>query len=173
VYNSIAAEFKISAATPAKVVYARDTRASGSRLVNALVAALDAAETISTDYKISTTPQLHYYTCCLNTANAEIPYGTPTEQGYYEKMADAYLRSMKHVAGTTGHVTVDCANGVGGPKLNELLKYLPQKGADKYLDIRVVNDEVHKPDALNVQVCRTTGFRCSEVSISTGQLLIH
>lgn len=50
-----------------------------------------------------------------------------------------------------GHVTVDCANGVGGPKLRELLKSLPDS-SDGGVEIKVVNDEVHKPEVLNVQV---------------------
>ena len=50
-----------------------------------------------------------------------------------------------------GGVTVDCANGVGGPKLRELVKYLPTT-AEGGLDIKVVNDDVVKPDRLNYQV---------------------
>ena len=143
-------ELKINANNTAQVIFARDTRASGSRLVACLAAALDATGTQYTDHKILTTPQLHYLTRCLNTAGRPDEYGEPSEKGYYEKLTDAFKRAMKHRE-TTGHVIVDCANGVGGPKLNELLKYLPSR-ADGGIDIKVVNDEVHKPENLNMQV---------------------
>lgn len=52
-----------------------------------------------------------------------------------------------------GSVTVDCANGVGGPKLRELIKYLPSP-SEGGLEIKVVNDDVVKPERLNYQVRR-------------------
>ena len=147
-------ELSISATTKPKVVFARDTRASGSRLVAALVAALEATDTDYTDYKLLTTPQLHYVTRCLSTKGSDYAYGEPTEQGYYEKLAAAFQTAMKGKT-FTGGVTVDCANGVGGPKLNEFLKYLP-KASEGGLDIKVVNDDVLKPDRLNHQVSHPT-----------------
>ena len=77
-------------------------------------------------------------------------FGEPTEEGYYQKMANAFKKVM---SGRTikGHVTVDCANGVGGPKLRQLLKYLPSS-KDGGLDINVVNDDVITPSALNYDV---------------------
>lgn len=50
-----------------------------------------------------------------------------------------------------GSVTVDCANGVGGPKLDELIKYLPSPSQGG-LEIKVVNDDVLRPERLNHQV---------------------
>jgi phosphoacetylglucosamine mutase len=149
-YQNIQKELTINASVQPKVVYARDTRASGPRLVAALEDGLKAAGAESTDYKLLTTPQLHYITRCINTKGSPYDYGEPTEQGYYNKLADAFKRAMK---GRTcdGGLTVDCANGVGGPKLNEFLKVLPS-AADGGLDIKVVNDDVLKPDMLNHQV---------------------
>jgi phosphoacetylglucosamine mutase len=82
----------------------------------------------------------------VNSANA---YGEPTEKGYYEKLSVAFKQAMKHRK-TSGPVTVDCANGVGGPKLRELIKYL-SSAKDGGIDIKVVNDDVLNPEALNVQ----------------------
>lgn len=135
---------------PAKVVFARDTRASGPALVKALKAALDAIGAEYKDYGHLTTPQLHYMVRCINTANTPYAFGEPTEQGYYEKMANAF-KTVMHGRTITGPITVDCANGVGGPKLQELIKYLPS-GAQGGIDIRVVNDDVLKPEALNFDV---------------------
>lgn len=149
-YNNLAKQQKVRSDTKARVIFARDTRASGSTLVAALVAGLQATDVELEDYKILTTPQLHYLVRCDNTKGTQYAYGEVSETGYYEKLSDAFKGAM---AGKTsqGHVVVDCANGVGGPKLREIIKYLPDasKGG---VDIKVVNDEVHKPEMLNVSV---------------------
>ena len=143
-------ELSIDTDTKSRVVFARDTRASGSRLVAALVEALQATGTEHTDYKLLTTPQLHYVTRCINTKGSPYEYGEATEQGYYEKLSTAFKKAMKGRK-FDGGVTVDCANGVGGPKLAQLVKYLPT-AADGGLDIKIVNDDVHQPERLNHQV---------------------
>lgn len=148
-YKSLAAKNRIDLNAPAHVVFARDTRASGSRLAACLTDALVASEAKFTDYKILTTPQLHYMVRCINTNGTEEEYGEPTEKGYYEKLSGAFKLAMKNKK-PSGALTVDCANGVGGPKLVELIKYLPPK--DESLDIKVVNDNVLNPDSLNVEV---------------------
>lgn len=149
-YESLIKELNIKTSIKPHVVFARDTRASGSRLVVALVEALKVTDTEYTDYKLLTTPQLHYITRCLNTRGSAYDYGEPTEQGYYEKLAKAFNIAMKG-GKFTGGVTVDCANGVGGPKLAQLMKYLPS-ASEGGLDIKVVNDDVLKPERLNYQV---------------------
>ncbi|KAK5464580.1 Phosphoacetylglucosamine Mutase [Exophiala xenobiotica] len=144
---------------PAKVVFARDTRASGPYLVTALKAALDAVKVEYTDYGIMTTPQLHYIVRCVNTMNSPYAFGEPTEQGYYEKMAKAF-KTLMYGRTIQGSITVDCANGVGGPKLKELIKYLPN-GKEGGIDIKVVNDDVVRPEALN--------FECGADYVKTKQ----
>ncbi|KAK2765596.1 Phosphoacetylglucosamine Mutase [Arachnomyces sp. PD_36] len=146
-YDKLIKEIEIDTDKPARVVFARDTRASGSRLVGVLTAALKATNVEFVDFKYLTTPQLHYIVRCKNTLGTQYEYGQPTEQGYYEKLADAFKRVMKGRS-TTGTVTVDCANGVGGPKLRELVKYLPS-AKDGGVDIKIVNDDVIKPESLN------------------------
>jgi len=149
-YNKLAYDLKVNLDNPARVIYGRDTRASGSSLVASLVDALKAVNTEYTDYKILTTPQLHYLVRCINTKGTQYAYGDVSEQGYYEKLASAFKQAMQGKK-CSKFVTVDCANGVGGPKLRELLKYLP--GPDEGgIDIRVVNDDILKPESLNVQV---------------------
>lgn len=139
-------EIDVNMANPARVVFARDTRASGSRLVSVLNAALTATEVEFIDFKYMTTPQLHYVVRCKNTLGTQYEYGEPTEQGYYEKLAAAFKKVMKGIK-VQGSLTVDCANGVGGPKLRDLIKYL-----DSALEIKVVNDDVINPDSLNFDV---------------------
>jgi len=146
-YNSLAAQFKIDLATPAKVIYGRDTRPSGHSLVASLSDALRATNTELVDYKILTTPQLHYLVRCTNTEGTPLSYGETSEAGYYKKLAEAFTRALggKKVQGT---LTVDCANGVGGPKLTEFLKYIPRDKCP--FDVKVVNDDVLRPEVLNL-----------------------
>ena len=140
----------------ARVVFGRDTRASGPQLVAALKAGLDASGCEHTDYNLLTTPQLHYITRCLNTKGTPYDYGDPTELGYYEKTAAAFKEAIGGKK-FKGGVTVDCANGVGGPKLRELIKHLPPP-SEGGLEIKVVNDDVARPERLNHQVRLQTSF---------------
>jgi phosphoacetylglucosamine mutase len=148
-YHEVAAKYKIDLSIPARVVVARDTRASGSRLLGCLLDGLKGAGAEEKDYGFLTTPQLHYMVRCLNTEGTKDAYGVPTEKGYYEKFGAAFKTALKGKK-PSGHLTVDCANGVGGPKLTELIKYLPPK--EEGLEIVVVNDNVIKPESLNVDV---------------------
>ena len=149
-YTKLAADLKVPSKAKARVIYARDTRASGSRLLACLKAALDATEVEHTDYKLLTTPQLHYLVRCVNTLGTQYEYGDVSEEGYYKKISSAFKLAMKHRK-SNGAVVVDCANGVGGPKLRELLKYLPSK-EEGGIEIKVINDDVLKPESLNMQV---------------------
>ncbi|KAJ5710018.1 Phosphoacetylglucosamine mutase [Penicillium malachiteum] len=157
VYEQLAKEIEVDMGNPARVVFARDTRASGSRLVGVLNAALTATEVEFIDFKYMTTPQLHYIVRCKNTLGTQYEYGEPSEQGYYEKLATSFKKVMRGVK-VQGSLTVDCANGVGGPKLRELIKVLDAAGG---LDIKVVNDDVINPDALN--------FNCGADYVKTKQ----
>ncbi|KAG6012898.1 hypothetical protein E4U54_007236 [Claviceps lovelessii] len=146
-YKALAAELKIDLHSPGRVVYARDTRPSGHTLALALAAALDATAIEYTDYKILTTPQLHYITRCINTEGTPKAYGEPTEVGYYKKFADAFVRALRGKK-IDGKLIVDCANGVGGPKFSEMLKYIPKDVTG--LHVKIVNDDVLRPELLNL-----------------------
>ena len=150
-YEKLSSDLKVNPNAPARVIFARDTRASGSRLVACLVDALEATGAEYTDYKLLTTPQLHYLVRCVNTKGSQWEYGEVSETGYYEKLSTAFKQAMGHRK-ANGSVTVDCANGVGGPKLKELIKYLPKANEPGGIDIKVVNDDVLTPENLNVQV---------------------
>ena len=132
---------------PANVIFARDTRPSGARLVKALTAALDATGVKYTDYGLLTTPQLHYLVRATNTQNTKYPYGEVSEEGYYKKIGDGFKRAM-YGARPNGSVTVDCANGIGAPALKKMLKYLPSE-KEGGITIRIVNDDTDNPEILN------------------------
>lgn len=157
VYQKLQADLKIAPDTPSRVIFGRDTRPSGASLVESLVDALVATETEYKDYGFLTTPQLHYLTRCVNTEGTINSYGEVSEQGYYKKLADAFVRANKGMK-FDGSVTVDCANGVGGPKLTAFLKYLP-KSSDGGLEIKIINDDILKAEILNHDVSRLS--RCT------------
>jgi len=150
IYQKLESTLKIDPKTIARVIFARDTRSSGPKLVTALVDALEATGTEYTDYRTLTTPQLHYLTRCTNTEGTPQSYGEVSEKGYYEKLSSAFKRAMKGKK-PVGSITVDCANGVGGPKLAELVKYIP-KASEGGIDIKIVNDDVLKAESLNHEV---------------------
>ncbi|KAK0731121.1 N-acetylglucosamine-phosphate mutase-like protein [Lasiosphaeris hirsuta] len=147
IYNCLATDLKIDLKIPAKVIYGRDTRPSGHKLITALASALDATNTEHVDYKLLTTPQLHYLVRATNSEGTPLSYGKVSEVGYYEKLASAFVRAMKGKK-IDGTLTVDCANGVGGPKLHEFLKYIPKDKVN--FDVKVVNDDVLRPEVLNL-----------------------
>jgi phosphoacetylglucosamine mutase len=149
-FFKLADQLKITLKSPGKVIAGRDTRPSGITLVQALSDACAATNTAYVDYKVLTTPQLHYLTRCVNTEGLPTSYGEVSEAGYYKKINSAFERAM-HGKKITGSVTVDCANGVGAPKLHELLKVLdPSKKTG--LECKVVNDDVLRPEVLNLDV---------------------
>ncbi|KAH8905376.1 n-acetylglucosamine-phosphate mutase [Coniochaeta sp. PMI_546] len=145
-YTKIVEAFRITSKTPAKVIYGRDTRPSGHKLIGALVDSLIATDSEYVDYKILTTPQLHYLVRATNTEGTDLSYGEVSEAGYYKKLVDALARAMKGRK-INGSVTVDCANGVGGPKLWEFIKHVQGRVP---IDIKVVNDDVLRPEVLNL-----------------------
>ncbi|KAF3922974.1 hypothetical protein ABW20_dc0102612 [Dactylellina cionopaga] len=143
-YEQIEKQHEIKSGVEARVVYGCDTRESSPALVQALHEALNAVGALSNSYGTVTTPQLHYVVRCLNTQNTEHAYGEPTLVGYYEKISAAFNQLMDKKP--TQMVTVDCANGVGGPKLRELNKYLSDS-----IHITITNDDTETFSKLNSQ----------------------
>jgi phosphoacetylglucosamine mutase len=169
-YEQLETALKIKPDVTANIIFARDTRESGQALVSALADGLEAVGTSYVDNGILTTPQLHYAVRCINTKGTPYEYGEPTEVGYYEKLAAAYKKVMKGRK-STGSVTVDCANGVGGIKLADLIKYLPSP-EEGGVDIKIVNSDAWLPERLNSQVCEIpllrTRFALSNVLSKCG-----
>ncbi|KNC97944.1 phosphoacetylglucosamine mutase PCM1 [Spizellomyces punctatus DAOM BR117] len=137
---------QIDLSNEAVVIVGRDTRPSGEALVAALTDGVQALGGKITDYGLTTTPQLHYLTRCLNTQGTPDAYGEPSEQGYYRKLAEAFKRivSGKPKLST---IYVDAANGIGAPALHKLAKVL----TDDLLSVQVVNDDTATPTKLNHQ----------------------
>ncbi|KAJ2895857.1 hypothetical protein IWW38_002190 [Coemansia aciculifera] len=129
----------------AKVAYARDTRPSGPLLQKALEDGLAALDVDAANFGIVTTPQLHYFVRCLNTANSTSPYGEPTEAGYNKKYGQAFLRLVEgKPLPSTLHI--DAANGVGAPQVLKLAEAI----GSPYFNIDVQNSDTATLGKLNI-----------------------
>jgi phosphoacetylglucosamine mutase len=144
--NSLIAKYKIDLTAPSKVVYGHDTRPSCASLVKALEDGLAIWKGETVPAGLVTTPQLHYLVRAFNTQGTPESYGTPTEDGYYDKLAKAFKTLSKGKA-PLSTLTVDCANGVGAPKLRKLLERINSDA----LDIKITKDDNSTPGALNSQ----------------------
>lgn len=123
-----------------RVVFARDTRPSSPILAEALEAGIKAAGAQCQNFGLLTTPQLHYIVRCINS-NGE--YGKPTEDGYFEKLTEAFVKlrnirkakKMKKLETYKACLYLDAANGVGAGKVPIL-----QSKLGELLQINLVND---------------------------------
>ncbi|KAA1068469.1 Phosphoacetylglucosamine Mutase [Puccinia graminis f. sp. tritici] len=128
---------------PAKLILGHDTRPSCARLIKAFkdaVKALDPSAQIL-ESGLKTTPQLHYLVKCINDGGV---YGAPTEEGYYKKLSDAFI-ALNAETKTPYTLMVDCANGVGGPKLESMQAYLK----DSPLRLKLSSTDVNSSEKLN------------------------
>lgn len=141
--NRVVEAKSIDLSAPAAAVYAYDTRRSSLPLARAMVDGLEAFGTAITDGGLLTTPQLHYLVLAFNTQHEPRPYGIPSTEGYYAKLAGAYLSLVKGRA-PAAPLVIDCANGVGTLALKGLLGHL--KGSILLHPVRTATDE---PGALN------------------------
>ncbi|KAM3960648.1 phosphoglucomutase 3-like protein nst [Aphomia sociella] len=117
----------------ASVFIGMDTRYTSPRLAAAAANGVIALKGTPKEFGIMTTPMLHYCVKCRN----DNTYGTPTEEGYYEKIVGAFknIRQKLPVFGEYNTTLyVDGANGVGGKKLNIIRKSL-----DGELDLNLYN----------------------------------
>lgn len=139
--NRIVSQLNIDLKVKSRVIVARDSRDSGPQLVQSTIDGLEVLDTEYQDFKMLTTPQLHYLVRAINTLDSPVSYGEPSESGYYKKLATAF----KQLVSTPISITVDAANGIGGPKLIALANHL-----EGLLSVTVVNNEYINPNALNV-----------------------
>ncbi|CCG84227.1 protein of unknown function [Taphrina deformans PYCC 5710] len=144
VLDTIIDKYKIDLGIEANVIYARDTRPSSIPLAQSLADGINSLGGQSTDFGLKTTPQLHYLVRCVNTENTPASYGEPSEHGYYLKLATAFRTLMKGKP-KAEKIYIDCANGVGAPKLRDFKKLV----GDDLFDIEVINDDIEDPSKLN------------------------
>ncbi|KAJ4431489.1 hypothetical protein ANN_20087 [Periplaneta americana] len=107
----------ISWKIPALVVVGQDTRPSSMGLAQAALIGIKALGGEAKDYGVVTTPMLHYFVMCINTAG---DYGEATEEGYFKKLCCAFVK-LRGDKPDNGHyvpnIIFDGANGVGATKM--------------------------------------------------------
>ncbi|KAH7916399.1 phosphoacetylglucosamine mutase, partial [Hygrophoropsis aurantiaca] len=134
---------KIDLSKPARVVFARDTRPSGPKLIEALVDGLKAIGAEYRDAGVTTTPVLHYLVRAINTKGTKEAYGEDTEDGYLTKLSDAFKKLIGGKA-IPSPLLIDCANGVGAPIATKLISYLKDS-----IPIKLTNTDIDTKGALN------------------------
>lgn len=106
------------------VVYiAKDTRESSDCLALAATNGVLSFNGQVKNFGNLTTPQLHYIVNCQNTNSS---YGEPSEEGYYLKYSRSFNQLISNLKSTKYEtvLNIDCANGVGYPKMNLMLNHL-------------------------------------------------
>lgn len=158
VIKNLVSDLKIDLSIPANVVIARDSRESSPALSMATIDGFQSVpNTKYQDFGLFTTPELHYVTRTLNDPD----FGKPTEDGYYSKLAKSFqeIYTICESNNEKIDITIDAANGVGAPKIQELLeKYL-----HKEISFTVVNGDYKQPNLLN--------FDCGADYVKTNQKL--
>lgn len=142
---------------PANVVIARDSRESSPRLSNSTIDGINSLPNSKvTDYELFTTPQLHYITRCLNDPK----FGEPTELGYYTKLANSFKEIYQLCSNQDKiSITIDAANGVGAPKVQQLIN----TQLSNEIEFKLINQDYNQPNLLN--------FDCGADFVKTGQRL--
>uniref|UniRef100_A0A2A4JC27 Phosphoacetylglucosamine mutase n=1 Tax=Heliothis virescens TaxID=7102 RepID=A0A2A4JC27_HELVI len=126
-------EVNADMALKASVFIGMDTRYTSPRLAAAAANGVIALKGTPKEFGIVTTPMLHFFVKCRN----DNTYGTPNEEGYYEKIVGAFKNIRKRLSVHGNYTTrlhIDGANGVGGKKLNIINKSL-----DGQLDLQLHN----------------------------------
>ncbi|KAI1290015.1 Phosphoacetylglucosamine mutase [Halotydeus destructor] len=123
--SDIAAEFEIDLSEKAVVIVGRDTRPSSVPLAKAVVDGIESIGGEAEDYGLLTTPQLHYIVRCHNDKT----YGVPSEEGYVSKLTKAFLELNGDLDSPKydKNAIIDCANGVGAPKISVFQENLKEK----------------------------------------------
>lgn len=140
--RSLREDLNIDLEETSNVTIARDTRDTSSTL---LESAIEGIRSISNsqykDFGLLTTPQLHYVTRALNDPN----FGEPSEEGYYSKLSSALEGILETISERNSiEITVDCANGVGAPKLVKLEPHV-----SGLVSFDIANDDYRNPHSLN------------------------
>ncbi|KAL8242667.1 hypothetical protein R6Q59_012969 [Mikania micrantha] len=129
----------------AAILLGRDTRPSGESLVEAAKQGICSVNgAIAIDMGVVTTPQLHWM---VRTRNKDLQ-ASASELDYFDQVSTSFRCLIDLIPKTSYHgigkLIVDCANGVGGEKLQVLKEKL------SWLDVEIRN--TGKQGILNEQV---------------------
>lgn len=140
--KTLVEQLNIDLSVKANVIIGRDSRESSPRLAESTIDGIKSIENSTfEDFGLLSTPQLHYL---VRTKN-DPAYGEYSEKGYYEKMTQAFKFMFKDCENQEPiDLTIDAANGVGGPKAQEMFKLLSSE-----IKLTLINDDYQQPDKLN------------------------
>lgn len=131
--------------TVPSLIVGRDSRESSPYLLNCVK---DAASLIMNakiiDYQLLTTPQLHFLT---NEYNKNGATNVPLEESYYLHFSKAWddILILNNVTRfPINNLVIDTANGIGGPKMEKMLKFWNFR--DK---VSLINNDWMNPTLLN------------------------
>ncbi|ODV61728.1 phosphoacetylglucosamine mutase PCM1 [Ascoidea rubescens DSM 1968] len=150
--------FEIDLKTQSSVFIARDSRESGPALLKSTIDGLNVFDSAIRDFGLLTTPQLHYL---VRAGNSNGSFGHPSSEGYYAKLSIAFKQIYK-INGLNNKISiiVDAANGIGAPKVQELIHDNILEYFDHFL---VVNNNIENPRLLN--------YNCGADFVKTNQKL--
>lgn len=120
--EKIIKQHNIDMGSASSVFVGMDNRYHSPVLLKAVMDGVVAIKGNVKSFGIVTTPMLHYMVVCANTNGA---YGTPTEEGYYQKLITAFraLRGSETERGSyKNRLLFDGSNGVGARKMIQFLK---------------------------------------------------
>lgn len=109
---------------PGRVLLGHDTRPTSIPLLAAAIEGVKALGAEPVSLGLVTTPQLHFAVMEGNKGRPE------AEDHYLETLAAAYREVVQGTAPLAGALVVDCANGVGAPKLRRLADLLRPSGLE-------------------------------------------
>ncbi|KAK7068681.1 Phosphoglucomutase-3 [Halocaridina rubra] len=118
------------------VFVGRDTRPSSSQLCDAVISGVRVVGGDVKDLGVITTPIIHYVITCHNDGGT---YGVPSEEGYYQKICEAFVKLRSSGASNGNYepiVYYDGANGVGALMIANFLKHLGNS-----LSVSIYNDD--------------------------------
>jgi phosphoacetylglucosamine mutase len=118
----------VAADATGTVLIAHDTRPSGPELAEAAAAGVRCVGAEPQFLGLLTTPQLHW---AVMRTNQKLPSG---EADYYSVLSSAFVE-LAGKADPPMPLYVDCANGVGGPKIGALAPHLEAAG----LNLKLLN----------------------------------
>lgn len=122
VLSSLAAALPAAGGAPGKVIVGRDTRPSGLPLAAACSAGVEAVGAQVLDIGIVTTPELHF------TVQTYNKYQALEEQAYFTNLLESFRTLTAGTPAPQQPLHVDCANGVGAQKLQQMSAQLQKLG---------------------------------------------
>uniref|UniRef100_A0A1I8AFN6 Phosphoacetylglucosamine mutase n=1 Tax=Steinernema glaseri TaxID=37863 RepID=A0A1I8AFN6_9BILA len=127
VYRAFETQFVLEPETPTNHAYVyigMDTRESSPYLLRAVRLGVELGDTTAITFGQLTTPQLHFLVARSNIVGKKVD-----EKQYYIEFSKAFKELCELLPDRSAndhHIFIDCAAGVGAPKMRELMMHIPE-----------------------------------------------